>query len=649
MLTSALVFSMLASMPKIDPPVTKKGEVVEDHFGVKIADPYRWLEDANSEETKSWVTAQNAVTFDYLRSIPEWASVRRRLEELYTYERFGVPEIVGSSLVYTHNTGTQNQSVYMISDRDGKNPRELLDPNTLSKDGTVAVGSVAFSPDGKLMAYALSTGGSDWQEWHVRDVVTGKDLTDVVPWSKFSGASWSHDSKGFYYSAYDAPTGNTALQAANYFQKVYFHKIGTPASSDQLIYQDKDHKEWGFGAFETEDGRFIVISQSEGTRPENRIYVKDKQSKEGFVPVLNDFDASYSVVANDGPVFYIQTDKDAPKQRVITVDVTKAGTANWKTVVPEASETLGGVSILGKTIFASYLKDAHSVVRRFDLQGKALGEVSLPGLGTSGGFGGRRKDKETFFSFVSYTTPGTVYRMDVASGKVSEFTRPSLRFNPDDFETKQVFYVSKDGTKVPMFVTYKKGLKLDGTNPTLLTGYGGFNIAITPGFRVRALQWMELGGVFAEANLRGGSEYGKTWYDAGRLKNKQNVFDDFIAAAEYLIREKYTSTPKLAIEGGSNGGLLVGAVETQRPDLFGACLPHVGVLDMLRFHKFTIGYAWKSDYGDPDTEADFQTLLKYSPLHNVKPGTAYPPTLIFTGDHDDRVVPAHSFKFAATM
>ena len=363
--------------------------------------------------------------------------------------------------------------------------------------------------------------------------------------------------------------------------------------------------------------------------------------------MLDKFDASYAPVANDGPIFYFQTDKDAPKQRLIAVDVTKSGPEHWKTVIPEATETLGGVSILGKTIFATYLKDAHSVVRRFDLTGKPLGEVALPGLGSAGGFGGRRKDKVTFFSFVSYTTPGTVYRLDVASGKVKEFTRPSLRFNPDDFETRQVFYPSKDGTKVPMFVTYKKGLKLDGTNPTLLTGYGGFNIAITPAFRVRALQWMELGGVFAEANLRGGSEYGRAWYDAGRLKNKQNVFDDFIAAAEYLIREKYTSTPKLAVEGGSNGGLLVGAVMTQRPDLFGACLPHVGVLDMLRFHKFTIGYAWKSDYGDPDVEADFRTLLSYSPLYNLKPGTVYPPTLIFTGDHDDRVVPAHSFKFAA--
>lgn len=651
-----LPFSLVAASvmagqgPVPTPPPTRKGDVVEEKFGVKIADPYRWLEDADADETKAWVKAQNAVTFDYLRAIPGWQKIRTRLEELVTYERFGIPEVVGKRLVYARNSGTQNQSVYYVSDLDGKNPRELLDPNTLSKDGTVAVGSMSFSPDGKYLAYALSVGGSDWQEWHVRDVATGKDLADVVPWSKFSGASWSADGHGFYYGAFDPPKDGNVLQAANYYAKVYFHRLGEDPRKDKLVYQDPEHKEWGFGAAASEDGRYLIIQQSEGTRPENRVYIQDlKHPEKGTLKLLNGFDAQYDYLGNDGTLFYFLTDKDAPNRRVIAIDLAKSAPAQWKTLVPESKEALQSVSLIGDRFFASYLQDAHSVVRQFDLKGKDLGPVSLPGLGTSGGFGGRRKDKETFFSFVGFTSPSVIYRLNVGSGGVSVFKQPSVKFDPSQYVTTQVFYPSKDGTKVPMFLTYKKGLRRDGTNPTLLYGYGGFNIASTPGFSVRTLTWLEMGGVYAVANIRGGSEYGRAWYDAGRLKNKQNVFDDFIAAAEFLIRDRYTSPAKLAINGGSNGGLLVGACMTQRPELFGAALPAVGVLDMLRFDQFTIGYAWKSDYGDPAVEADFRTLLAYSPLHNVHAGTAYPATMVMTGDHDDRVVPAHSFKFAATL
>ncbi len=639
-----------AQSPTPTPPLTRKGDVVEDHFGIKVADPYRWLEDADSEETKAWVKAQNEVTFKYLRGIPQWDRIRRRLEELYTYERYGIPVVSGKHLVYTHNTGTQNQSVYFVSDLDGANPRVLLDPNGLSKDGTVAVSSTSVSNDGKLFAYSLSTGGSDWQEWHVRDIATGKDLPDVIPWAKFSGASWNKGNNGFYYGAFDVPKDGRALQGVNYYQKIYFHRLGTPVADDVLIHQDPDHKEYMFEVNETEDGRYLVLTQSEGTRPENRVFVRDLHDMSGpFTPIFDKFDASYQSLANDGPTFYFLTDKDAPLKRIIAVDVRHPDSANWRVVVPEAKDSLQGANVFGDSIIASYLKDAHQVVRRYDLAGNSHGEIALPGLGTASGFGGMRKDRETFFSYTDFTTPASIYRLDVGSAHVAPFRRLALRFDPSQFESRQVFYPSKDGTKIPMFITHKKGIALNGENPTLLYGYGGFNIAITPFFNARTLQWMEMGGVLAVANLRGGSEYGRAWYDAGRLKNKQNVFDDFIAAAEFLIADKITSTPKLAIEGGSNGGLLVGACETQRPDLFGVCIPEVGVMDMLRFDKFTIGYAWKSDYGDPGVEADFQTLLKYSPLHNIRPGTVYPPTLIFTGDHDDRVVPAHSFKYAATL
>ncbi len=632
------------------PPTTRKGDVEENHFGTLVPDPYRWLEDAESDETKGWVKAQNAVTFDYLRSIPEWHAARKRIEELYTFERFGIPEIVGHHLVYTHNTGLQNQSVYLIADKDGKNPRTLLDPNQLSTDGTVAVGSSSFSPDGKYFAYALTKGGSDWQEWHVRDVATARDLSDVIPWAKFSGAAWNKASNGFYYSAYDPPKEAEALQAKNVFQKIYFHKIGTLAKQDVLVYEDSTQPEYFYGVGETEDGKYLVLTQFEGTRPQSRVYIKDLGSHDAkFRPIHEKFDAAYHEIGNDGSKMYFLTDNGATRRRIIAVDLNNPEPSHWNTVVPEAAETLSSASLIGTTIYASYLKDAHSVIRRFDTKGESLGEVALPGLGTASGFSGKRVDTETFFDFNSYTDPGSIFRLDVRSGDVKEFRRPKLCFNPAEYETKQVFYSSKDGTQVPMFISYKKGLKLSGENPTVLYGYGGFNVSITPGFSVGFLQWMEAGGVVAVPNIRGGGEYGLAWYDAGRLKNKQNVFDDFIAAAEYLIKAKYTSTPRLAIRGGSNGGLLVGACEAQRPDLFAACVPEVGVMDVLRFHKFTIGAGWKSDYGDPEVEADFRVAYKYSPIHNLKPNVKYPATLVMTGDHDDRVVPAHSYKFAATL
>ncbi len=502
------------------------------------------------------------------------------------------------------------------------------------------------------MAYSLSASGSDWLEWHVRDVATSKDLPDVLKWAKFSGASWLEDGSGFFYSRFDQPKDGEALTAVNKFQKVYFHALGTPQDADRLVFEKKDQPDWGFGADVTEDGRFVLVYQSEGTRPENRIFVKDlaKPSSE-FRPFLDKFDAEYAVVGNDGDRFYVVTNKNAPRRRVVAIHLEKPEESAWKTVIPEAPgrDVLAATSMVANRFVTQWMTDAHEVLKVYSTNGAFEKSIDLPTMGSVGGFTGRRKDQEGFYGFSSFTYPGVVYRYDFASGKSSVFRQPKVDFSSDAFETVQVFYPSKDGTKIPMFLTYRKGLKKDGLNPTYLYGYGGFNVSLTPAFSPALVAWMEMGGIFAQPNLRGGGEYGKDWYDAGRLTHKQNVFDDFIAAAEFLIREKYTSTPKLAIAGGSNGGLLVGACLTQRPDLYGAALPAVGVMDMLRFHKFTIGWAWTSDFGDPEKQTDFETLLTYSPLHNIKPGTSYPPTLITTSDHDDRVAPAHSFKFAATL
>jgi prolyl oligopeptidase len=641
--------ALMAQVP-LNYPKTRQDAVVDDYFGTKVTDPYRWLEDDNAPDTKAWVEAQNNVTRAYLDAIPERGAIKARLTKLWNYERFGVPFKRGGHYFYNRNDGLQNQAVLFVTADLKDSGRILLDPNTLSKDGTIALSSISASEDGKLLAYGISVGGSDWVTWKVREVATGKDLDDEIKWSKFSGASWMKDGSGFYYSAYAAPATGEAMKGVNKNQKVYFHKIGSKQAQDVLVYERPDHPDWGLGAQVTEDGRWLLIHQSEGTENKNRIFLKDLSKPSASIePFLDHFDADYNVVGNDGDLFYVSTDKDAPRHKLVAIRQGKPESKEWKTLVAQREDVMQAVDLIDNRLVVVWMHDANNNVEIFSLDGKPQREIKLPTLGTAGGFSGRRHDKEGFYAFTSFTYPSTVYRFDFTTGKSSVFKRPKVDFKPDAFETNQVFFKSKDGTKIPMFLVHKKGLKLDGQNPTLLYGYGGFDISLTPSFGVQTLTWLEMGGVYALANLRGGGEYGSEWHDAGRLKHKQNVFDDFIGAAEWLIANKYTSTPKLAIRGGSNGGLLVGACMTQRPDLFGACLPHVGVMDMLRFHKFTIGWAWKSDYGSSETKDDFDTLIKYSPLQNLKPGVKYPPTLVFTGDHDDRVVPAHSFKFAAQL
>jgi prolyl oligopeptidase len=648
-LCSAGVIAQTDNMPLVYPKA-KTIDQVDDYHGVKVADPYRWLEDADAADTREWVEVQNKLTFSYLDQIPYRAAIRDRMTKLWNYERFTVPAQQGGRYFFEHNDGLQNQNVLLVADSLNAQPRVLLDPNTLSADGTVALSGTAVTDDGKLLAYGTAVSGSDWMEWHVRDIDTGKDLPDLLKWVKFSGASWTKDGKGFFYSRYDEPKDATALRDANYFQKLYYHRVGTSQAEDKLIYERPDNKELGFSGGVTDDGHYLVINVWQGTSPKNRLYYKDLTKPDSeVVRLLDDFDAQYSFVDNDGPVFWIQTDLDAPRGRLIAIDTGHPERPNWKTVVPQGKDKLEGSTTIDNRFLLSYLKDANTEVRVYDLKGKFLRNVDLPGIGTAQGFGGKRKDKETFYAFTSFISPTSIYRYDPEAGKSSVFRKPKVDFDASQYETKQVFYNSKDGTRVPMFLTYKKGLKLDGQNPTLLYAYGGFDISLTPTFSVPNLVWLEMGGIYAQPNLRGGGEYGEDWHLAGTKSHKQNVFDDFIASAEWLIANKYTSTPKLAIRGGSNGGLLIGACVTQRPDLFGATLPHVGVMDMLRFQKFTIGWAWTSDYGSSDNAEDFKYLYAYSPLHNLKPGTKYPPTLIATADHDDRVVPAHSFKFAATM
>jgi len=622
----------------------------DDYHGVQVADPYRWMEDLDGAETKAWVDAENKVTYDYLAEIPCRSRIKDRLTRMWNYERFGLPEREGQRYFISRNNGLQNQGVIYTMDSLDGTMHELLDPNALSKDGTIALSGMSASDDGNLMAYGLSSGGSDWQEWRVRDVRTGKDLPDLIQWVKFSGASWAKDGSGFYYSRFDAPKPGEEREQTNYFQKLYFHKLGTPQSQDVLVYHRPDQKEWEFSGGVTDDGAYLVISISQGTERKNRVYLQElKNGTASVTPMLDAFDAEYDYVGNDGSLFYFRTDNGAPRGRLIAVDSRNASESNWKELVPQNSETLRGVSLVGNQFFCSYMKDACTQVRVVDTRGAAVREVALPGLGTAGGFGGHRVDTETFYSYTSFNQPTTIYRHDLATGQSTIFRQPKVRCSPDDYEVKQVFYTSKDGTRIPMFVAHRKGLALDGNTPTLLYGYGGFNAALTPTFSIPNLVWMDMGGVYAMPNLRGGGEYGKEWHEAGRKLHKQNVFDDFIAAAEWLIANKYTRSEKLAISGASNGGLLIGACMTQRPELFGAALPAVGVLDMLRFQKHTIGWAWVSDYGCSDNPEEFRCLYAYSPLHNLKPGTKYPATLITTGDHDDRVVPSHSFKFAAAL
>jgi prolyl oligopeptidase len=643
-----LVSAVLAQ--KLQYPVAKKVDQVDDYHGVKVADPYRWLENSDSPDTKAWIEAQNKLTRSYLDQIPEREKIKQRLTELWNYEKFSVPVKRGKKYFYLKNDGLQNQSVLYVSD-SLKNPgRVLLDPNQLSKDGTIALSGFSISDDGKLLAYGLSSGGSDWQEWRIRDVETGKDLPDLIKWVKFSGASWSKDNKGFFYSRYPEPDENKKLEAANFNQKLYYHVVGTDQSKDILIYERPDQKRWGFNGDVTEDGKYLIITVQQGTDPRNLIFYKDlSQPNSKVVELISEFESDYTFLGNDGTVFYFQTDNNAPRRRIIAIDINKPEKSNWREIISQATETISRASIVGNYLIVSYLKDAYTQTKIYDLSGKFIREVKYPGIGTASGFGGRRTDEETFYVFTSFAFPPTIYRYDLKTGKSEIFRQPKVKFNPDEIEVKQIFYNSKDGTRVPMFIVHKKGIKLDGNNPTLLYGYGGFNISLTPSFSVSRIIWLEMGGVFAMPNIRGGGEYGEEWHKAGTKLRKQNVFDDFIAAAEWLIRNGYTSPQKLAISGGSNGGLLVGAVLNQRPDLFGAALPAVGVMDMLRFHKFTIGWAWISDYGSPENPEEFKALYAYSPLHNIKKGTKYPAVLITTADHDDRVVPAHSFKYAATL
>lgn len=640
-------------------PTTAKVDQIDEYHGVKIADPYRWLENPDTAETQAWVEAQNQVTFAYLNQIPARDKIKQRLTQLWDYEKYGIPFKEGDRYFYYKNDGLQNQSVlYTLKSLDDE-PKVLIDPNTLSEDGTVALAGISISENGKFMAYSLSISGSDWQEWKVRDIETGADLSDHLKWIKFSGASWTHDHKGFFYSRYDEPNQQTKLEDVNYYQKLFYHQLGTPQSEDILIYERPDQKEWGFNGFVTEDGNYLIISVWRGTDPKNLLFYKDLTKPDSpVIELINEFEANFSLIDNDGPLFWLETDLDAPRSRVISININHppksplsqgSNEGGFTEIIPEAVETLQGVGILNNQFVTSYLKDAKTEIKIFNLDGTFLREVALPGIGSAGGFAGKRHDTETFYSYTSFTTPNTIYRYDMVTDTSTIYRQPKVDFNPDDYETKQVFYASKDGTKIPMFITHKKGLKLDGNNPTYLYAYGGFAVSITPSFSVSLLVWMELGGVYAVANIRGGGEYGEEWHQAGTKLQKQNVFDDFIAGAEWLIENQYTSSKKITIAGGSNGGLLVGACMTQRPDLFAAALPAVGVLDMLRFHKFTIGWAWTSDYGSPEDPEEFKALYAYSPLHNLKPAIAYPATMITTADHDDRVVPAHSFKFAAAL
>jgi prolyl oligopeptidase len=631
-------------------PNTNQVAQSDNYHGVEVKDPYRWLEDPDSDATKAWVQAQNKVTNSYLGTIPARDKIQQRLTQLWDYEKYSSPFKRGQSYFYFKNDGLQNQSVlYTLKSLDDEG-EILLDPNSLSADGTVALSGLSISDDGQWMAYGLSTAGSDWVEYRVRNIGTKEDTADHLQWIKFSGASWTKDNQGFFYSRYDEPNEATKLEDVNYYQKLYYHRLGTSQAEDVLIYHRPDQKEWGFSGGVTEDGKYLIISVWLGTDSKNLVFYKNlQQSDSQVIELISEFTASYSVIDNDGDTFWLRTDLDAPRGRVIAIALNNPDRANWQEIIPEAPETLEGIGLLNNQFVAGYLQDARSQIKIYALDGTFVREVELPGIGSVGGFSGKRYDTETFCTFTSFTTPTTIYRYDMTTGESQLFRQPQVDFDPEAYQTQQVFYRSKDGTRIPMFITHKKGIKLDGNNPTYLYAYGGFNISLTPSFSVSNLVWLEMGGIYAVPNLRGGGEYGEDWHQAGMKDKKQNVFDDFIAAAEWLIAQKYTSKAKLAIAGGSNGGLLVGACMTQRPDLFAAAIPAVGVLDMLRFHKFTIGWAWCPEYGTPDNEADFKTLYAYSPLHNLKAGTNYPATMITTADHDDRVVPAHSFKFAAAL
>ncbi len=633
-------------------PKTKRIEHYDEYHGQKVHDPYRWLEDdvRESKEVEQWVEAQNKITFKYLASIPERNAIRDRLTELWDYEKLSTPFKRGGRYFFTKNDGLQNQSVLYTANSLDEEPRVLIDPNTWSEDGTVALAGAVVSEDGRYIAYGVADGGSDWRTWRVIDIDSGKVLDDELRWVKFSGATWTADSKGFFYGRYEPPAEGSEFQSLNTNMRLYYHRVGTPQEQDVLVYERPDHPEWGFATAVTEDGRYLVITVWKGTDDRYRILYRDLTELYAMpIDLIDTFDNEYSFVGSKGPVFYFQTDLEAPRRRVIAIDTRKPAREHWREVIPQNEDTLVTTNLVGNVFTLRYLQDAKTAVRIVSESGEPIREVEFPGIGSAFGFGGSREDTETFYSFSSFATPPSIYRYDLITGKSRLLDRAGVDMNPDDYEVKQVFYTSKDGTRVPMFITHRKGIELNGNNPTLLYGYGGFDIPLSPGFSITRLAWVEMGGVYAQANLRGGGEYGAEWHEAGTKLQKQNVFDDFIAAGEWLIENRYTRKERLGIQGGSNGGLLVGAAVTQRPDLFGAALPAVGVMDMLRFHKFTAGRFWVDDYGSAEDPQEFEALYAYSPYHNLKEGTDYPPTLVTTADTDDRVVPGHSFKFASAL
>lgn len=644
-----IINTLTAKGDTLSYPDSKPGKTVDTLHDIKIPDPYRWLEDLNSEQTSAWVKAQNSLTDSYLDAIPGRKALENHLTKLWNVERLGVPSFEGGYYFFSKNNGLQNQSVLYSTKSLDLEPTVLLDPNKLSRDGTVALKSYEVSPNGKYLAYSTSASGSDWVEWKVREISSGRDLPDHLKWSKFSGASWAKDSKGFYYGRFPTPKNGEEMMAQNIHKKIYFHEIGKPQSEDLLVYERPDQPKQGLYAWVTEDGKYLLIQVSQGTDTKNGLFYKDLSNPTSkVIELLSDFDASYDFITNLDSKFIIRTDLNAPKQKVISIDVNEPLSARWKTIIPESTETLRSVSHIGGIFIANYLKDARTEIRRFKTDGNSLPPIKLPGLGTATGFGGKSDQNETFYYFTSFTRPGAVYRYDVTKNASTLLKAPQTQFNRDHYEARQIFATSRDGTKIPMFIVSKKNLKLDGNNPTLLYAYGGFNISLRPSYSPATIAWLDLGGIYVMANLRGGGEYGEEWHEAGMKLKKQNVFDDFIACAEHLISNKFTSSKKLSIAGGSNGGLLVGACMVQRPELYGACLPAVGVMDMLRFHKFTIGWAWQAEYGKPDDPKDFKNLLNYSPYHNLKPNN-YPATMVITSDHDDRVVPSHSYKFAAAL
>lgn len=630
----------------IEYPATAREGVVDNYFGTEVADPYRWLEDDNSEATAQWVAAQNRVTFDYLHSLPAREKIKARLEQLWDYPTQSAPSKHGEWYYISRNSGLQNQSViYRKRDLASTEEEIFLDPNALSEDGTVALNTATFSKDGKLFAYSLASAGSDWVEIFVMDAESKTLLPDHIKWVKFSGASWSPDGKGFYYSAYDAPKEGEALYSAqNTNQKVYYHRIGTSQSEDRLIYADPSRPLHYFHGGESEDGRWIFVTGSAGTSGTELLYKRKGEKR--FKTLFEGFEYDYMVLDCYDDTALVMTNNDAPNYRLVSVDL---NTRVCHDLIPQTDNPLEGVGTVGEYLFAFYLIDAQNKVLQYDRKGNLIREVELPAIGSVGGFDSRREDKDTYYAVANYTTPGNIYHYDPETGVSTLYHASEVKFDGEQYTTSQVFFTSKDGTRVPMFVSHKKGLKLNGKNPCYLYGYGGFQINLTPSFSTTAAMFMEQGGVYCVVNLRGGTEYGEQWHKAGMLENKQNVFDDFIAAAEHLIAEGYTSSEKLAIAGGSNGGLLVGACMTQRPELYAVALPAVGVMDMLRYHLFTIGHGWVVEYGSSENEEQFNYLYKYSPLHNLREGVSYPATLVTTADHDDRVVPAHSFKFAATL